>query len=147
MIPVKYALIAVAMGGSLALYIPMLSQSGRIVGSPVMANIPFFFIALLTTIVIFLATGKLSDVGNLAQVPPWMFTAGIVSAFMIVGSVFLIPRIGAGPFFVLLVAGQLLMGAVVSHFGLLGSPVDPANLKKVAGVLLAIAGAYLVTTH
>ena len=147
MIPVKYALIAVAMGGSLALYIPMLSQSGRIVGSPVMANIPFFFIALLTTIVIFLATGKLSAVGNLAQVPPWMFTAGIVSAFMIVGSVFLIPRIGAGPFFVLLVAGQLLMGAVVSHFGLLGSPVDPANLKKVAGVLLAIAGAYLVTTH
>ena len=148
MIPLKYALVAVGMGACIAAYFPMLGQSGKIVGSPVLANIPFFIIGAVTSIAIYLVMGgSPSAAARLGDVPPWMFLAGVVSAFMIVGSVFLIPRIGAGPFFVLLVAGQLLMGMIVSHFGLLGSPQDPTTLKKLAGVILAVFGAYLVTAR
>jgi len=148
MVPLKYAVIAVGMGACIAAYFPMLGQSGKIVGSPVLANIPFFFIGTLTSVAIYLTMGgSPSAAAKLAEVPPWMFLAGVVSAFMIVGSVFLLPRIGAGPFFVLLVAGQMLMGMIVSHFGLLGSPQDPTTLKKLAGVALAVFGAYLVTAR
>jgi len=35
------------------------------------------------------------------------------------------------------------MAIVISHFGLLESPQDPVNLKKLAGALLVIAGAVL----
>ena len=74
-----------------------------------------------------------------------MLVAGLISGFVILGTAFLIPRIGAGPFFVLVVAGQIVMGAIMSHFGIFGSPVDPATLKKLAGIVLVIGGAYLVT--
>ena len=98
MMSMKYALTAIVMGACISVYLPMLSQSARIAGSPVLVNIVFY-----------------------------------------------IPRIGAGPFFILLVAGQMLMGTIISQFGLLGSPVDPLTVRKVVGVALAIGGAYLVT--
>jgi len=37
------------------------------------------------------------------------------------------------------------MGAIMSQFGMFGSPVDPVTLKKIAGIVLVIGGAYLVT--
>ena len=145
MMSLRYLTLAVGMGAALALYLPMLSQSGRIVASPALANIPFFVIGAITSLAIFLATEKASHAVRLLEVPPWMYVAGVASGLMILGSTFLIPRIGAGPFFVLLVAGQILMGAVVSQLGILGSPVDPVSLKKAAGLLMVIAGAWLVT--
>jgi len=76
-------------------------------------------------------------------VPPYLHIAGIISALFIVGTTFLVPKIGARTFFILLVSGQILMAIVISHFGLLESPQDPVNLKKLAGALLVIAGAVL----
>jgi transporter family-2 protein len=145
MIPLKYALLAIGMGACISIYLPMLSQSARIAGSPVLVNVVFYVIAAATSAIIFLVIGQSGQISNLGAVPPWMHLAGVVSAFMIIGSVFLIPRIGAGPFFVLLVAGQILAGAIVSHLGMLGSPQDPATVKKATGIALAIGGAYLVT--
>ncbi len=145
MMSMKYALTAIVMGACISVYLPMLSQSARIAGSPVLVNIVFYLIAAITSVAIFLVVGEFSQVQKIGDVPLWMHLAGVVSAFMIVGSVFLIPRIGAGPFFILLVAGQMLMGTIMSQFGLLGSPVDPLTVRKVAGVALAIGGAYLVT--
>ncbi|HUJ12097.1 MAG TPA: DMT family transporter [Verrucomicrobiae bacterium] len=75
--------------------------------------------------------------------PPYLHIAGIISALFIVGTTFLVPKIGARTFFILLVSGQILMAIVISHFGLLESPQDPVNLKKLAGALLVIAGAVL----
>jgi transporter family-2 protein len=74
-----------------------------------------------------------------------MFLTGVVSALMILGSTFLIPRIGPGPFFVLLVAGQIVTGALLSHMGWFGAPVDAVGLRKAAGLFLVICGAGLVS--
>ena len=54
-----------------------------------------------------------------------------------------VPEVGAGPFFVLLIAGQVLSALVVSHFGWLGSPVAPITMMKAAGALIMIVGVYL----
>lgn len=37
----------------------------------------------------------------------------------------LIPQIGAGPVMITLLAAQVLGGMIMSHFGWLGSPVEP----------------------
>lgn len=141
-----YLLLAFSMGAILALYVPVLSLSGRIIGSPILANVPFFGIGMITSFVLALVMGhSLSDFGRLQEVPPWMFLAGVASGLMVLGSTFLIPRIGPGPFFVLLVAGQILMGTALSHFGVLGAALDPVTLRKVLGLVLVLGGAYLVT--
>lgn len=62
---------------------------------------------------------------------------------MILGTTFLIPRIGARKFFVLVIAGQLIMAMIMSQYGLLESPRDPITMKKLLGALLVWAGAAL----
>jgi transporter family-2 protein len=53
-------------------------------------------------------------------------------------------RIGAAPFFGLLVAAQLVMGVLIDRFGLIGFPERALSPGRLAGVVLLIAGALLV---
>lgn len=140
--------LAFGMGVTLAVYLPVLSQTGRLVSSPILANVPFFALGMVTSFIVALMTGnRLADFSRLKEVPPWMFLAGVVSGLMILGSTWLIPRIGPGPFFVLLVAGQILMGSLLSNFGWLGAPLDAVSMRKAGGIALVILGAYFVAVR
>ncbi len=44
-----------------------------------------------------------------------------------------------------MIAGQVITGMLFSHFGILGSPVDPVSFLKIVGALMVIAGAGIVT--
>jgi transporter family-2 protein len=44
-----------------------------------------------------------------------------------------------------MIAGQIISGMIFSHFGWLGSPLEPISITKLAGALLLIAGAATVT--
>ena len=124
----------------------MFSQSARVLGSGPMANVPFFLIAFLSSVVIAVVAGARSaEFGKIAALSPWLLTAGIMSAGMIIGSTFLIPRIGLGAFFVLLVSGQVIAGMVFGQFGLFGAPATDLSVGKIAGAALVIAGVWLVT--
>jgi transporter family-2 protein len=68
-----------------------------------------------------------------------------MGAALVFGIAWVIPQIGAGTFFVLLIAGQVVTGMILSHFGVLGSPVEPITMVKVLGVLLLVTGASIVT--
>ena len=64
---------------------------------------------------------------------------------MIFGSSYLVPRIGTGALFVLLVAGQIIIGAVINHYGLLGVPEQSISTVKLSGTVLVLAGAVLIS--
>ncbi|NBR53864.1 MAG: DMT family transporter [Rhodobacteraceae bacterium] len=139
-------LLALGMGAAISIYLPMISQSARILGAPVLGNVPFFAIAFLSSVVLVFVTGhKLPTMAKLAEVPAWLFIAGVVSALMIFGSSYLVPRIGTGALFVLLVAGQIIIGAVINHYGLLGVPEQSISTVKFSGTVLVLAGAVLVS--
>ena len=77
-------LLALGMGAAISIYLPMISQSARILGAPVLGNVPFFAIAFLSSVVLVFVTGhKLPTMAKLAEVPAWLFIAGVVSALMI----------------------------------------------------------------
>jgi transporter family-2 protein len=46
---------------------------------------------------------------------------------------------------VLLVAGQIIIGAVINHYGLLGVPEQSISTVKLSGTVLVLAGAVLVS--
>ena len=137
---------AFLMGVILSTYLPMNSSASRYLGSSIAASFSFFIVATATCLCILLVSGQQQCLAKLKSVPVYLHVAGIISAFFIVGTTFLVPRIGARTFFILLVAGQILMAIVISHFGLLESPQDPVTMKKVAGAILVIAGAVLSFT-
>ena len=142
----QFLIIAFLMGVILSTYLPMNSAASRYLGSSIAASFSFFIVATATSLCILLFSGQYQCLAKLKSVPVYLHIAGIISAFFIVGTTFLVPRIGARTFFILLVSGQILMAIAISHFGLLESPQDPVTIKKLAGAMLVIGGAILSFT-
>ena len=135
-----YIVTAFMMGMTMSIYLPMNSSVSRHLGSSITANVTFFLVALVTSVAILLLFGDLGSVSKINKVPIYLYLTGFISAIIILGTTFLIPHLGARKFFILLIAGQIGMAIIVSHFGMLESPPDPVNLKKIIGALLVVAG-------
>ena len=140
-----YIVLAFSMGLIMSIYLPMNSTVAKYIGSSITANVTFFAVALLTSVFIFLLSGKFNTINHLKDVPALLYLTGFISAFVVLGTTFLIPHIGARKFFILLITGQILMAIVVSHFGILESPQDPINMKKMIGAVLVLTGAIFST--
>jgi transporter family-2 protein len=78
-----------------------------------------------------------------AQIPWWAWLGGILGAYYVSTTIVLGPRLGAGLFVVLVVAGQLVSALVIDQLGLLGPAVPPAP-GRLAGAALALAGVWLM---
>jgi bacterial/archaeal transporter family-2 protein len=138
--------LAFSMGNILSIYMPMNSSVAKYLGSPLTANVTFFFVALITSIILFLIFGKFDTLYKVKDVPIYLYLTGFVSAFFVLGTTFLVPTLGARKFFILLIAGQIVMAVAVSHFGVLESPKDPITIKKAIGAALVVLGAMISTT-
>jgi bacterial/archaeal transporter family-2 protein len=132
-------------GVILTLHLTMNAQVGVIIKNSKVGNAIFWTIGAITAIIIGLLSKDIEAFSRLKEVPFWLLTAGVMGAALVFGIAWTIPQIGAGAAFVLMIAGQVITGMVCSHYGLLGSPVEPISLVKVMGSLLLIAGAGIVT--
>lgn len=143
----KFSLIALMLliGFVLTLHLAMNSQVGVILKNQRMGNALFWTIGAVTAILIGLTGWDATVFTRLKDVPVWLLTAGIMGGALVFGIAWTMPRLGAGTAFVLMIAGQVISGLVFSHFGLLGSPVEPVSMVKIGGVVLLIAGAAIVT--
>ncbi|MDX2046487.1 MAG: DMT family transporter [Chitinophagaceae bacterium] len=74
----------------------------------------------------------------------YKFTGGFLGMLVVIVAILSVHKIGAANMFVLLVAGQLFTAVMMDHFGVLGLKESPATIQKMIGILLLIAGAYLV---
>jgi bacterial/archaeal transporter family-2 protein len=72
------------------------------------------------------------------------WTGGIFGAIYIAISILLLPRLGTATLIALIVAGQMTGSVAFDHFGLLGAPVHPANLFRLAGAALLVLGVVLI---
>lgn len=82
--------------------------------------------------------------GAWRDVPWYALGAGVLGVILIASIAFTIPRLGVAATVVLIVAAQLIVGLWLDHFGLLGVAVRPVDVARIAGVLLLLAGAWLV---
>jgi len=140
-----YFILAIITGAIISIYLPMNTVVAKYLGSPITANVSFFLAALITAFIIFMVFGDLKTIKNISNVPPYLLLTGVIGAMMVLGTTFLIPKLGARKFFVLLISGQVIMALLISHFGILESPTDPVNWKKIAGAAILILGAFIST--
>jgi len=85
--------------------------------------------------------------GNLAKwqsVPWYALGAGALGVVFISALSYAIPRIGVTATVTLVIAGQLVLGVIVDHFGLLGAKVNPLDIMRIIGVIVVFIGAWLV---
>ncbi|MGE8386605.1 MAG: DMT family transporter [Pseudomonas sp.] len=84
------------------------------------------------------------DLGKALQGPWWLWIGGVLGALYVAAAAALTPKLGTAGFLVLVVAGQILTSVIVDHFGLMGVSAKPVSLPRIAGVVLILAGVFLV---
>ena len=133
------------LGVILAVHLSMNGKVGSVINNPRVGNAVFWCIGALTAVIIGLTGWQSGALQPLKQVHPLLLTAGALGASLVFAIAWLIPQVGAGPLMITLLAGQVIGGLIMSHYGWLGSPVEPVTWVKILGVLAMVAGAALAT--
>jgi bacterial/archaeal transporter family-2 protein len=74
----------------------------------------------------------------------WKFTGGLLGVLYVTAVVIAAPRIGAANALGLIVAGQFSAALVIDHYGWMGLPVKSISWYRVSGMVLLLAGVYLL---
>ncbi len=137
--------LTILLGVVLAVHLSMNGKVGAVLNNARVGNALFWCIGALGAVLIGLTGWQNGALQPLKDVHPLLLTAGLLGACLVFAIAWLIPQVGAGAVMITLIAGQVLGGLIMSHFGWLGSPVQPISLTKVAGVAVMIAGVALAT--
>lgn len=121
------------------------SQLKSQLNHPIFASLISFVVGLLLLIcIIILQKQPIPSFSELTAVSAWKYTGGFLGAMIVTVSLLSIAQIGASSMFVTIIAGQLLAALIMDHYGLLGLPVVKISTQKIIGIVLLIAGVYLV---
>ncbi|HZV70583.1 MAG TPA: DMT family transporter [Saprospiraceae bacterium] len=115
------------------------------VQSPVLAAF-FSFAVGLVGLFLYMLVAKipLNTLSNIKNAPPVSWLGGLCGAFFVTAVVISVPRLGIALTFSILILGQMLITLPIDHFGFLGIPVREINLPRLLGVILVIAGVFLI---
>lgn len=133
------------LGVVLAVHLAMNGRVGNAMDNARVANALFWTIGAVTAIIVGLTGWEQGVLSHLRDINPLLLTAGAMGAMLVFAIAWMIPRMGAGPVFILLLTGQVVGSLLMSHFGWLGSPQEPISLVQGIGALLMIAGAAVAT--
>lgn len=84
-----------------------------------------------------------SKLGQWRNLPWYALCAGALGLIVIMGMGYMIPRIGAAGALITLMAGQILVAAILDHFGLLGMTPRTIDLQRVIGFGVVMVGVWL----
>lgn len=84
--------------------------------------------------------------GKLGQwrILPWYALGAGIFGLIVIGAIsYMIPRIGVGAAITTIVAGQLMVGTILDHFGLLGAAEKSLDATRVIGLAVVLVGVWL----
>ena len=84
--------------------------------------------------------GGLADA---ARQPAWLWLGGVMSVFIVLAITVAAPRIGVAATIGIVIAGNLVMGALIDQYGLLGQEQASLTWPRLLGLLLLAIGAAL----
>ena len=101
-------------------------------------------IQLVVSVAVMLAArGGLGGLRHLGSTPAWMWIGGLMGFTVVTSITFAQPRIGATAVIGILIAGQLVMGALIDRFGLFGVEQIGISPARAVGIGLLGIGAAL----
>ncbi|MFL5908272.1 MAG: DMT family transporter [Solirubrobacterales bacterium] len=136
-------LIMAVVGGCIALQAPINAGLGKSTGNFAAATISFAVGTLLLAAIVVLS-GKASGLSNVTHVEWYYLLGGALGAAYVFSALVLISQIGAGGVAAATVTGQLTTSVILDRIGFLGLEQTPLSFTRVLGVVLLLAGTYLV---
>ena len=78
-----------------------------------------------------------------AEQPLWLWLGGVMSVFIVLSITLATPRIGVAATIGIVIAGNLVMAALIDQYGLLGQDQVAITWPRLIGLLLLAVGAAL----
>lgn len=133
-------LIGLAGGVAIGLQSPMASMITQRLGLFESVFIVHLGGAVIALIPILIYGSKLGQWRNV----PWYLLGAGFFGLVVIGSIsFMIPRIGVAAAITTIIAGQLFVGTILDHYGLLGATVKSLDATRAFGLLVVLAGVWL----
>jgi transporter family-2 protein len=93
---------------------------------------------VFSVVILVAARGGVGGLPQTFKTPAWMWIGGLMGLTVVTAITFAQPRIGATATIGILIAGQILMGAIIDRFGLFG--VDQIAISPARGLGIALLG-------
>ena len=100
-------------------------------------------LVLSAIVVLAVRAGGIGGLRHVANTPAWMWLGGLMGFTVVSSITFAQPRIGATAVIGILIAGQLVMGAIIDRFGWFGVEQIGISPYRAVGVVLLGIGAAL----
>jgi transporter family-2 protein len=136
-------LLTAAVGGLIALQPPINAGLGRVTGNLPAALVSFAIGTLLLALIVALV-GQAGGLSSTFDVRWYYLLGGVLGAAYVTVALIAVSSIGAGGVAAATITGQLTAAVVIDRLGVLGLEETPFTAARIAGVVLLLAGTYLV---
>lgn len=142
---IYYYLLSIAAGIAVAFQTGVNAQLRTDTNNPVLTALISFGVGTILLLVLYFAFFR--------QVPMfpantdfrwWKFIGGALGVVYVTAVVIAAPRIGAANALAFIVGGQFVAAIIIDHFGFMRLPVNPISLYRIIGIVLLLAGVYLI---
>jgi bacterial/archaeal transporter family-2 protein len=130
-------------GGLIAAQPAVNAGLGKETGSLVAALVSFAVGTLLLAGIV-VAAGEVSGLSHTFDVRWYYLLGGVLGAAYVLTALIVVKEIGAGGVAAATITGQLTLSIVLDRLGVLGLAETPITWERVAGVVLLLAGTYLI---
>ena len=139
-----WAVIIIGLIGGVAVGIqsPIAGAMGKRVGGTASSFIIHLSGMILSGILLVIRGGE--NIKDWNRLPWYMLGAGVFGVILYQTINVTLPRLGSTMMVTLIIVGQLLVGVLIDHFGWLGVPAHPIDASRVVGVVVLLAGAFLI---
>jgi transporter family-2 protein len=121
---------------------PIAAQMSKRIGSAASSFVVHVSGAMLSGLLLVVRGGE--QIQNWRSLSWYMLGSGAFGLVLYLTINHTMPRLGATTALALIIIGQLGMGILIDHFGLFGAAIRHLDAWRAAGLILLMAGGYLV---
>ena len=137
------AVLCVVAGFAGSVQVAIMARFGDRVGIPEALAFATVLSAALATVILLVVRGSLDGFAASARQPPWLWLGALMSLLIVFTITLAGSRIGTAATIGIIIAGQLVMAALIDRFGLFGADRIGLGWARLTGLALLAAGAAL----
>lgn len=135
-------LVAAAGGAAVALQAQLIGVIDDRLGTLEAVVVTYGVGGLLASALMIVARG--GNLGAWRTIPPYSYLAGVFGLVIIASISWSVARLGVVRGLLLVTLAQFLLSAAIDQFGWFGAEVRALDLSRAAGIVLLLAGGWLV---
>lgn len=140
--------LAALIAGAMTAYQPLINAKlNQHLDSPIWASFVSFAVGTVALLILgFVMNGKFMvlETGGMKW---WMWTGGLLGAVFVTVALYVVPYMGVAAMISVMIAGQLVMAALLDHFGIMSETPNPVTWQKFCGLSLLALGAIITLKY